>query len=183
MTTIDNRHQLIQKFEDAPAQVRKHFSSLPYLLEDFPLDVALAYIFYRVEWAHNMALYCGVTKIHKAEREIASSAINANHVTREGFLEKFKIVFGRDLPTTTRNLLKNAEKVRDRVMHGKQASDPEKREAIVKIIQYAAEFNETVYAAAKFRPFGNLRGFRGRGKSLPKDMTRWILKGMGFPLS
>ena len=184
MTTIDNRRQLIQKFDDAPAQVRKYFSSLPYLLlENFPLDVALAYVFSRVELAHNMALYCCVMKIHKAEREIANSAIDANHMTRKDFLEMFKIVFDRDLPTTTSNLLKNAERVRDRVMHGKQTSDPEKREAIVKVVQYAAKFNETVYEAAQFRPFGNLRGFRGRGKSLSKTTTRWVLKGMGFPLS
>ncbi len=183
MTTIDNRRQLIQKFNDAPTQVREHFSNLPGLLEDFPLDVALAYIFYRVELAHNMALYCGVVKIHKANKEIANPAIDANHITREDFLKMFKIVFDRDLPTTTSNLLKNAEQVRDRVMHGKRTSDPEKREAIVKVIQYATEFNEAVYAAAQFRPFGNLRGFHGRGESLTKATTRWVLKGMGFPLS
>lgn len=182
MITTANRRQLKQKFDDAPAQVREYFSNLPGIL-DFPLDVALAYVFSRVELAHNMALYCGVVKIHKANKEIANPAIDASHMTREGFLEMFKTVFNQDLPTATSNLLENAEKVRDRVMHGKRTSDHEKREAIVKVIQYAAKFNETVYAAARFRPFGNLRGFHGRGESLPKATTRWVLKGMGFPLS
>ncbi|MBA7478395.1 hypothetical protein ES707_13818 [subsurface metagenome] len=183
MTIPANRRQLKQHFDNAPVQVREYFYALPHLLEYFSLDVALAYVFARVELAHNMALYCGVVKMHKANSEVANSAIDASHMTREDFLEMFKTVFGRHLAPDIRNLLEIAKKVRDRVMHGKRTLEDEKREAIAKVIQYATKFNETVYAAAMFRPFGNLRGFHGRGKSLPKTTTRWVLKGMGFPLS
>lgn len=183
MTIPANRRQLKRQFDAAPTQVREYFSDLPGLLEDFPLDVALAYVFSRVELAHNMALYCGVVKIHNANKEVANPAIDASHMTREDFLEMFKTVFNRDLPTATRKLLEKAEEVRDRVMHGKKTSEDKKRDAIVKVIEYAAKFNETVYAAASLRPFGNLRGFHGRGESLSKTTTRWVLKGMGFNLS
>jgi len=183
LTMPANRRQLKQHFDDAPEQVREHFSDLPGLLENFSLDVALAYVFSRVELAHNMALYCGVVKIHNASREVAGAAIDANHMTRESLLEMFKTVFNRDLPTATLNLLENAEGVRDRVMHGKKTPEHKKREAIVEVIQYAEKFNETVYAAARFRPFGNLQGFHGRGQSLSKATTRWVLKGMDFSLS
>lgn len=183
MTIPENRRQLEKQFYDAPAQVREYFSDLPALLENFPLDVALAYVFSRVELAHNMALYCGVVKIHNANKDVANPAIDASHVTREGFLEMFKTVFNRELPPATRKLLEKAEEIRDRVMHGKKTLEHDKRNAIAKVIQYAAKFNETVYADARFRPFGNLRGFHGRGESLSKATTRWVLKGMGFPLS
>ena len=183
MTIPANRRQVEQHFNNAPAEVREYFSDLPGLLEHFPLDVALAYVFSRVELAHNMALYCGVVKIHKANKDVAEAAIDATHITREDFVEMIRTVFNRDLPTATRSLLKEAEEVRDRVMHGKRTLDREKRKAIAKVIDYAAKFNETVYAGAGFRPFGNLRGFHGRGESLSKATSRWVLKGMGFPLS
>jgi len=122
-------------------------------------------------------------KVHNANNEIASSAVDASHMTRERFLQMFKTVLGLELPDEARNLLRSAEEVRDRVMHGKRTLEEEKREAIAKVINYAAQFNETVNTAAMFRPFGNLRGFHGRGKSLSKATTRWVLKGMGFDLS
>jgi hypothetical protein len=183
MTIPANRRQIEQHFSNAPREVRDYFGELPGLLENFPLDVALAYVFSRVELAHNMALYCGVMKIHKADKNIAKAAIDATHITRDGFVEMFATVFNRGLPTATRNLLKEAEEVRDRVMHGKTTLERDKRKAIAKVIDYACKFNESVYALAGFRPFANLRGFRGRGASLPNATTRWVLKGMGFRLS
>ncbi len=183
LTIPANRRQLKQYFDDAPEQVREYFSDLPGLLENFRLDVALAYVFFRVELAHNMALYCGVVKIHNASKEVAGAAIHANHMTRESFLELFKTVFNLEVPTAIRILLENAEEVRDRVIHGKRTPEHEKREAIMEVIQYAENFNEIVYAAAKFRPFANLKGFHGDGQSLSKAATRWVLKGMDFSLS
>ena len=122
-------------------------------------------------------------KIHKASKEVAGAAIDANHLTRETFLEMFKTVFNLDLPIAVRNHLENAEGVKNRVIHGKRSPEHEKREAIMEVIQYAEKFNETVYAAAKFRPFGNLKGFQGEGQSLSKAATRWVLKGMDFSVA
>ena len=178
-----NRRQLKQHFDDAPEQVREYFSDLPGLLEKFPLDVALAYVHFRVDLAHNMALYCGVVKIHNASKEVAGAAIEANHMTRESYLEIFKTVFNRDLPTEVYKHLENAEGVRDRVIHGKRTLEQTKCEAIIELIQYAEKFNEIVYTAAKFRPFGNLQGLLGQGQSLSKATTRLVLKGMDFCLS
>ncbi len=183
LTIPASRRELKQHFDDAPEQVQEYFSDLPGLLEKFPLDVALAYVFFRVELAHNMALYCGVVKIHNASKEVAGAALDASYLTRETFLEMFKTVFNLEVPTAICNLLENAEGVRDRVIHGKKAPEQEKREAIVEVIQYAEKFNEIVYAAAKFRPFGNLKGFQGDGQSLSKAATRWVLKGMDFSVS
>ena len=76
-----------------------------------------------------------------------------------------------------------AEEIRDKVMHGKTTTDKEKREALASIIEYAERFNALVSGIAAFRPFGDLRGFKGRGQSLDKSTSRWLLKGMGFPIS
>jgi hypothetical protein len=68
-------------------------------------------------------------------------------------------------------------------MQGKKTLEQKKCEAIAEALQYAEKFNEIVYAAAKLRPFGNLKEFQVNGKSLSKATTRWVLKGMDFPLS
>ncbi len=183
LTIPASRRQLKQHFDDAPEQVREYFSDLPGLLENFPLDVALSYVFFRVELAHYMALYCGVVKVHNASKEVAGAALDASHLTRETFLEMFKTVFNLEVPTSIVNLLEGAEEVRHRVMHGKRTSEHEKREALLDVLQYAEKFNETVYAAAKIRPFGDLKGFQGEGQSLSKAASRWVLKGMEFSLS
>lgn len=180
MTIPANKAQLKVKLESSPAQVRRYFSELPGLLDSFSLDVALAYVFARVELAHNMALYCGVVKLHSANSEVARSTIEAFHVTRDGFLEKFKMVFGRELPGDVVGLLRDAEKTRDKVMHGKKTRDSEKRQALTNAIDYAGRFNVVVSSVGGFEPFGELRGFHGRGTSLSKATTRWVLRGMGF---
>lgn len=183
MTIPANRRSLKNRLDASPAQVRSYFDELPDLLANFSLDVALAYMFARVELAHNMALYCGVVKLHKANREVARSVIDAHHMTRTDFHDRFEIVFGRSFPKDASVLLEGAEDVRDKVMHGKRPLEREKREAIAAVLDYAVKLNDVLGGIAGFRPFGDLRGFKGRGKSLPKATSRWILKGMGFGLS
>ncbi|NZA03056.1 hypothetical protein H0I39_17405 [Ottowia beijingensis] len=81
---------------------------------------------------------------------------------------------------STSEKIKKAERVRDRVIHGKQVSDPDMRQAIIDVIEYAKALNKDLKAAAGFEPFGDLRGFKGRAQSLEKSTTIWLLKGLGF---
>ena len=140
-------------------------------------------MFSRVELAQNMALYCGVVKIHRGEATLARKAIDTQHMTRAEFKEKFETIFDKPIPERVYKKLEVAQKVRDRVMHGKSVSEEAKRNAVVSLIEYAKEFNAHVKSVADFRPFGNLRGFKGRTKVLDKKTTRWLLKGMGFNVS
>ena len=57
----------------------------------------------------------------------------------------------------------------------------EAREGLTSVLDFATEFNDFVSSLAGFRPFGKLRGYKGRKKPLPKATTRWILRGMGIP--
>ncbi|MBA7556131.1 hypothetical protein ES705_48829 [subsurface metagenome] len=70
--------------------VRKYFEHLPNLIQNYPYEVSLAYIFLQTEKAQNRTIYCGVVKIHRAQSTIASGIINSRHMTREGFLELYK---------------------------------------------------------------------------------------------
>ncbi len=91
-----------------------------------------------------------------------------------------EVVFGKPLPDTTIGLLKTAEKVRDKTVHGKGISEPQAREAIVDVLDYATAVNNFVDGIAGFKPFGSMQGFKGAAQPLAKSTTAWLLKGMGF---
>ena len=180
MQKIKSKPGLLNFFQGCPDAVRWYFTHLPRLVEDFPLDVALAYVFTQVEAAQNMALYCGVTKLHGADKDLARRAITAHHLTRGEFRSKFQVIYDKPIPDVTLRLAIVAEAVRDLVMHGKDASDDDKRNAIAHALEYAKELNDLCAALGGPRPFGNLRGFKGAGKPLDKSTSRWVLKGRGF---
>ena len=182
MSAIKSKPGLLKRFSSAPQEVRDHFTHLPKLVDGFPFDVVLSYVFAQVELAQNMTLYCGIVKLHKADGVLARSAIDAHHMTRKEFRDKFTVVFGSPIPDAIWTTIGKAETVRDRVMHGKNANDSDKRNAVGNVIDYAKSLNDHVHRIAGFRPFGDLRGFKGAAKSLDKSTTRWVLKGMGFPV-
>ncbi|MCH8187002.1 MAG: hypothetical protein IH862_12980, partial [Chloroflexi bacterium] len=137
----------------------------------------------QMELGQNMALYCGVVKVYKANAAIASNAVSTHHMTREGFVALYETIFGFSLPNTAAQALKTAEDTRDAVMHGKPATDRRLRNAIARILEYAQAINKQLHGAHQLRPFGDLRGFSGRAKKLPKSTTRFMLKGMGFTIA
>lgn len=75
------------------------------------------------------------------------------------------------------------ESTRDKVMHGSEPTEAVMRRAIADVLDYAKEFNEFVKTLAVFPPFGDLRGFHGRGSRLNPATTRLVLKGLGFNLA
>jgi hypothetical protein len=163
--------------------VAAYFDALPRLVESRDWEVALAYAFIRLERAQNMTLYCGAVKVHRANCAVARRVIDVQHLTREGFLELFNNVIGKPMPTPQVTKVQKAEKTRDKVVHGKQVSVAEIRDAIVGILEHAADLNAFILAEAGFMPFSDLRGFKGRASSLDKRTTRWLLKGLGFAIS
>ena len=129
-----------------------------------------------------MAIYCGVVKLHRADPPLARRAVDAHPMHRDEYKELFKTVFGKPMnPAVTKELTK-AQGVRDKIMHGKSASEADKRQGVLDVLKYAKAFNDQVYDLAGFRPYGRLQGFKGRGKALDKSTTRWLLKGLGLHL-
>ena len=164
-------------------EVREYFEHIPRLLDEFSMDVCLAYVFSRLELGQNMALYCGVVKVHKADKVVASSAVGSQHITRDTFVTLFETVFGHSLPQAAHNDLKSAQKTRDLIMHGKNASPDRIRNAIAQVLEYAEAINDQLGQNHGFKPFGSLQGFAGWTKKLDKRTTRFMLKGMGFSLA
>jgi hypothetical protein len=108
--------------------------------------------------------------------------VSFQHLTRDGFRVRYKTVFGQSPHKATVAKIKEAEKIRDRVIHGKDVDDATLLQALLDVIDYAEAFNMEVKKIGGFEPFGDLRGFKGRAEPLDKSTTRWLLKGMEFPI-
>ncbi|MCC6140945.1 MAG: hypothetical protein IT389_10065 [Nitrospira sp.] len=180
MARVPSYKSLLKIYEMSPNEVKGHFQHIPKLISGLPYEVALAYSFLKVEQAQNRALYGGVVKVHRGDAEFVRRVMNFQHLTRDGFKEIFANVFGSPLSKATAAKLDEAEKVRDRVIHGKSVDDNDMREAIADCLEYGALLNRDVSTAAGFNPFGDMRGFKGRADSLDKRTTKWLMRGLGF---
>ncbi len=178
-----NRNSLQRHFESLPAAIQPHFEHFPALIQsEFPLEVCLAYLFFRVELAHRDTLYCGVVKLHHADSPMARRIIQNQHLTRDSFKTLFESLFGQPVKPSAAEKIRDAESIRDKVMHGSEPTEAKMRQAIVDVLDYTKEFNDHVFSLSGFFPFGDLRGFHGRGERLSKHTTRLVLKGLGFNL-
>lgn len=176
-----NYIQVIRHYEAAPEQVRNYFPSLAELVEKYNWEVPISYAFSQLERAKRSTIYCGVVKLHWCESTLTRKLVDEDHLSRGRFKELFKVVFGKPVPKLLVEKLEKAEAIRDKISHGMPWQPAEAREGLVNLIDFATEFNEFVAAKADFRPFGDLRGFKGRKESLTKQTTRWVLRGMGIP--
>jgi hypothetical protein len=180
MATPKTWRGVVKEFNKCSDDVKGYFEHFASLTENYPWDVVIAYLFSRVELAQNMTIYCGCVKCHKVDAELARKAINNQHLTRDGFKELYKSIFAKAIPRDVANKLDHAEDIRDKILHGKSVTEEGKRKAVLDLIHYAESFNNKLQDVAGFRPFGSLKGFKGRGQSLDKATSRWVLKGIGF---
>lgn len=175
-----NYKSVINYFNECPEDIKSYFEHLPSLIEEYPWDVCISYLFSYVEYIHSLSLYCAIVKLHKVDPEMTWDAVNDEHMTRDKFRDFLRSIIKKPIPSTTIKKIKKAERVRDKVMHGKSSSDAEIRKSVINILDYASEYNEFIYQNTGFKPFGSLRGFKGRSIAQDKSTSRWILKGMGF---
>lgn len=172
--TIDNI------FKNMDSGIQSYFSELSKLLHEASLEVCLAYVFLRTEAAHHRLLYGGATKIYQLDYELTWNIINKQHMTRSDFEKFYENIFGTK--NTQLTILREAEKIRDKIIHGKKATNKEIAEAIEKVLEYADLINK-LHSDIKFggfMPFASMKGFKGRAGSHGKQTTRLVLKGLGF---
>lgn len=172
---------VIRQYREAPSRIRDYFPNFAELVESYDWEISISYVFSRVELAKRNTINCGIVKLHWCDAELTRKLINEDHMSRGRFLELFKVVFGCHIPKDITEKLENGEQVRDKVMHGMKWEQADARQGLVSVIDFAKDFNDFVDGNAGFRPFGDLRGFKGRGEPLTKATTRWVLKGMGIP--
>ena len=177
-----SRKGLINRFQELSAPVAAHFEHLPRLVFDFPLSVSLAYTFLQLGLAQNRSLYQGTVKLHKVDAQITRFAIGSQHMTRKGFESLFLSVFSYPVPQDLAECLKKAEDVRDQVMHGKNVSEAQIRDAVWNALQYTDGLYAFLQEKNNLRICGNSKGFSGRAKKHDRKTSRLILKGLGFSL-
>lgn len=188
MTTSANAPSyiaLLKRYDSCSDDVKKYFDLLPPLVKDYPHSVSLAYMFFQTEKAQNRILYGGVVKLHHGNARTVESLVYTAHIKRESFLSLFKNVFDKELTQSIASKLKIAETTRDKLLHGKKVPEANLREAISDVLDYAEAMNAEVETLANFKPFGDMRGFKGRGgrDALDAKTTKWLMKGLGFPAS
>lgn len=171
---------VVAHYNKMPDDIQSYFNAVPGLARDYPWEVSLSYQFGRVELAHNMTLYCGVVKLHEVDSSLARRAVEAHHITRARFADLFETIFGKKFRNSITKKLDEASNARNKVLHGKATTPAELRLAVVDVLDYAVEFNDFVQKLGGFRPFGDLRGFKGRAKPLAMSTSRWVLRGVGF---
>jgi hypothetical protein len=182
MANPANYNQVLAHFDKKSQEVKQYFPAFRKLVEGYPWDVSVSYVFARIEAAKHMTIYCGIVKLHWTDSTLTRELVDKDHMSRGRFRELFKVVFGKPIDVALQKKLGEAEAIRDRIVHGKQWSDAQARTALIDIFDFAEGFNAFTLALAGFKPFGgDLRGFKGRKEPLPKETTRWVLKGMGIP--
>ena len=175
-----NYKQVLHQFQAAPEEVRNYFPSFAELVKSYSWDVSISYVFSRVEAVKHTTIYCGIVKLHWTDSVLTRELVDRDYMSRGRFRELFKTVFGKPIKKELLDKLSEAEAIRDKVVHGKKWTDAEARTALTDVFAFAIGFNEFVTAEAGFKPFGDLRGFKGRKEALSKETTRWVLRGMGI---
>lgn len=172
---------VVNKINSSSNEVQSYFFPIVELIENYYWEVSLGYMFTRLEQAHNRVLRGGAVKIHSVNNTIATKYVDDQHITRREFSRLFKNIVGVSMPDELATILRDAEKIRDRVLHGKSVTDGEKRKAIVFLIEYSEKMNQILQARARFKPFKyDQRGFAGRKNTLPNSTSVWLMKGLGF---
>ena len=181
MTAPANYKQVLAHFKGKSQDIQDYFPAFPELVESYSWDVPVSYVFSRIEAVKHSTIYCGIVKLHWTDSVLTRELVDRDHMSRGRFRELFKIVYGKPMDVDLSKSLAEAEAIRDKIAHGKNWTDEEARTSLKDVFDFTEGFNVFVDGIGRFRPFGDLRGFKGRKESLPKETTRWVLKGMGIP--
>ncbi|MDE0003290.1 MAG: hypothetical protein OXQ29_11400 [Rhodospirillaceae bacterium] len=176
-----NWQGVVNRINDSTDEIKGYFDPVPELIECYPWEVSIGYMFTRVEQAHNHLLRGAAVKIHGVNNSTATRFVDRQHMTRKEFSRLYKNVVGDAIPKRSVKILSEAEKIRDRVVHGKRVAQKDQRTAIVYIVEYAEMINEKLLEKANFFPFkADQRGYAGRRTTLPDATSAWVMKGLGF---
>ena len=172
---------VVARIDATTEEVKSFFDPISELIENYSWEVSIGYMFTRVEQAHNHLLRGGAVKIHSVNAPTANRFVDGQHITRKEFSRLYKNVVGGAVPVRSAKLLSEAEKIRDRVVHGKRVVEKDQRLAIVYIVEYAESINAELQEKANFSPFKfDQRGYAGRKVTLPEATSAWVMKGLGF---
>ncbi len=172
-----------RKYLSLPDIIQKHFIlSIEIIVIDHKnaLDILIPYLFMKVEQVQRLILYAAMVKKYKIDKDLASTALDNLHMTREKFRELYEILAGNPIDAKTIKYSKEAEKFRDNILHGKDVKTEDSAYAACDIFSYSVLLNEQVDKDFGFEPFGDMRGFKGNVQPHDKIASKWMLIGMGL---
>jgi hypothetical protein len=182
MTRISNAQKVLNEFGKCDRGVQNYF----WMLSDLLLKVskpgpALAYCFQQIEAGHRVTLYALLLRKYRTKSDLSWKAVDRLDITRKNFPEFYKKLAGKSFDQNLRDMIGPAEKVRDRIIHGKEVSDVDVLAAITVCLRYAEAVNKDCKAVAGFAPFGDLRGVTSsKVPKLDPDISRLVIKGLGL---
>jgi hypothetical protein len=162
--------------------VQYYFGELLHIVDNVKSpEPALAYCFQRVEAAQRTALYALLMRKYRTDATVTWGIIDSLDITRKSFPVHYSQLTGHQIQDPVTAHLTQATAIRDRIMHGKKAAASDVLSAVISCLSYATALNAQVQADAGFAPFGKLRGVTSSRKpKLEKDISRLVLKGLGF---
>jgi len=134
----------------------------------------------KLEEGHHRALKCGLVRIHECNSQKVDTELEKQHFTSDKFTSVFKNIFSSDIPDKAGKNLKLAQQIRNKLIHGKSTTDPERRNAIYYALMYMEALGDFIKKETGKNPYGDLRGLAGKKKLLPAKSTIWMLKGFGI---
>lgn len=147
-----NSDDVIKAYNLCSKDIKDYYCELLSLLQNDSIsdETAISYCFFKLEQASHRILYGGLVGVHHAEKTLAMQAVDEQHLTRQGFID-FCIKIFNDEDTKSNNIndsilsiIKSAEKVRDRVMHGKNIKPAEIRKEITVVLMYSTKLNDEI---------------------------------------
>lgn len=172
---------LVKQFQALPEGTKAYLKGLdPLISEPATYPVALAFSFMKLEEGNHRALKCGLIRIHKCNSRKVDEALLKQHFTRPYFRTVFKNVFGKEVKDEVLVPVQAAEKVRDKLIHGKRPSESDLRSGIANALDYIDGLGSFVESETNKNPFGDLRGLAGKSPLLDSVPSFWLLKGLGF---
>jgi len=175
-----NRADVLGYWRTVEKEVSDYYKHVPDLLTAFPYEIAIPYVFSRLELAQIQALYCGLVKLHSADFKMARRAVDSLYRTRPGFEEKFRQITGSNLGVEPVWYLGEAAKIRDKVLHGIKFNRTECLFAVKGALVYSHFLHEFMVMRTGVSPFKTLRGFNWGVETMPSQRTKYMLMGMGF---
>lgn len=169
---------LRKQYGELPEEVRTYFWKLESLLKDAELEIALAYLFMRLEQGRYRTVKCILVRMMRCSAKLVDNSFKDFTFQRATFRKLVKELIDIDIEQDPYKVLSAAEAVRDGLIHGRTPKPEQLREALSNGFLFVKEFGEVVKSKTGKNPFGDLRGLSSTTKMHPDSHARWIIKGV-----
>ena len=169
---------LRKQYGELPEEVRNYFWKLESLLEDAELEIALAYLFMRLEQGRYRTVKCVLVRMMRCPAKLVDDSFKDFTFQRPTFRRLVKELIDVDIEQPPYSSLSSAEVVRDKLIHGRATTSEQLREALASGFSFVKAFGEVMKNKTGKNPFGNLKGLSSKTKMHPESQARWIIKGV-----